>query len=168
MKIENQLYSAVFQLARHSYLIQTELPTMLNVLDSDYQLEYSESYTGTVHQETAIEGSVSVLHLFRKSLESLSSPNYTNFISNVGCIYRNVDIGLKILDSHAKAVYGRGHSQGTCVLLEALSRDSLVCHFQSLHRNDIFEMNGVHINAVQISIVLLQNYAHETVNFNLS
>ena len=28
--------------------MQTELPTILNVLDTDYELEYSESYTGTV------------------------------------------------------------------------------------------------------------------------
>ena len=28
--------------------MQTELSAMLTVLDADYQLEYSESYTGTV------------------------------------------------------------------------------------------------------------------------
>ena len=28
----------------------------INVFDTDYQLEYSESYSGTVHQEIAIEG----------------------------------------------------------------------------------------------------------------
>lgn len=32
--------------------MQTELPTILNVLETDYELEYSEIYTGTVHQET--------------------------------------------------------------------------------------------------------------------
>ena len=37
-------------------LRQSELPTALNVFDTDYQLEYSESYSGIVHQETAIEG----------------------------------------------------------------------------------------------------------------
>ena len=36
--------------------MQSELPTALNVFDTDYQLEYSESYSGTVHQEIAIEG----------------------------------------------------------------------------------------------------------------
>ena len=35
--------------------MQSELPTALNVFDAD-QLEYSESYSGTVHQEIAIEG----------------------------------------------------------------------------------------------------------------
>ena len=34
MNIGNQLYSSLSQLARQSYLMQTELPTMLNVLDT--------------------------------------------------------------------------------------------------------------------------------------
>ena len=46
MNIGNQLYSSLSQLARHSYFMQTELPTMSNVLDTNYQLEFSESYTG--------------------------------------------------------------------------------------------------------------------------
>ena len=55
------------------------------------------------------------------------------------------------------------------VLLEALSLDSLVCYFQSLHHNDdILEVKGVHINKVQSSTALPQNYAHKTVNSNLS
>ena len=46
MNIGNQLYSSLSQLARYSYFMQTELPTMSNVLDTNYQLEFSESYTG--------------------------------------------------------------------------------------------------------------------------
>ena len=34
--------------------MQSELPTALNVFDTDY-LEYSESYSVTVHQEITIE-----------------------------------------------------------------------------------------------------------------
>ena len=171
MNIGNQLYSSLSQLARQSYLMQTELPAMLNVFDADYQLEYSESYTGTVHQETAIEG-YQYCTSSQRAFESLLSQNYTDFILTVGCIcvsiYCNVDMGFKIFDSHARDVYGRGHPQGTCVLLKALSLDNLVCYFQSLHNNDIFEVKGVHINEVQNSTVLPHNYAHETVNFNLS
>ena len=55
MNIGNQLYSSLLQLARQVYLMQSELPTALNMFDTDYQLEYSESYSGTVHQEIAIE-----------------------------------------------------------------------------------------------------------------
>ena len=52
--IGNQLYSSLSRLARQEYLMQSELPTTLNVFDTDYQLEYSECYSGTVHQEIAI------------------------------------------------------------------------------------------------------------------
>ena len=36
--------------------MQSELPTALNVFVVDHQLEYSESCSGTVHQEIAIGG----------------------------------------------------------------------------------------------------------------
>ena len=36
--------------------MRSELPIALNVFDTDHQLEYSESYSGTVHQEIVIEG----------------------------------------------------------------------------------------------------------------
>ena len=52
--------------------MQSELPTALNVFDNDYQLEYSENYSGTVYQETSIDISISigisVLYLFMKRI----------------------------------------------------------------------------------------------------
>lgn len=47
------LYSSFFQLVlplRQSYLMQTESPTLLNLLVTDHELEYGESYTGTVYE----------------------------------------------------------------------------------------------------------------------
>ena len=85
MNIGNQLYSSLCQLAMHSYLMQTELPTMLNVLDTNYQLEFSESYTNTVCQETAIEG-YQYCPSLQIALELLLSQPYTSFILTVGCI----------------------------------------------------------------------------------
>ena len=171
MNIGNQLYSRLSQLARQSYLMQTELPTMLKVLDTDYQLEYSKSYTGTVGQETAIEGYQYCTSL-QIAFESLLPQNYTNFMLTVGCIgvsnYCNVNIGFKIFDSHARDVYGRADPQGTCVLLEALSLDSLVCYFQSLYNSDMFEAKGVYtLMQFQIAWYLLRTM-HMRLNFNLS
>jgi len=56
MNIGNQLYSRLSQSAGRSFLMQTELPTILNMFETDYQLEYSESFMGSLHQETALEG----------------------------------------------------------------------------------------------------------------
>lgn len=44
--------------------------------------------------------------------------------------------------------YGRCHPQGTFVLLEVLTLNSLVHHFQSTQNNDIFELKEVKINKV--------------------
>jgi len=38
MNIENQLYSSLSQLTRQFSLMQTELPTLLNVFETDYEL----------------------------------------------------------------------------------------------------------------------------------
>ena len=56
MHIGNQLYSSLSQLSRQSFLLLTDLSSMLIVLEEDYQLEYSESYTGNVNGEPTIEG----------------------------------------------------------------------------------------------------------------
>ena len=69
------------------------------MVDADYELEYSESYTGTVHLETEIEGYQYCTSL-QRAFESLLSQNYINFISTVGVksvsIYCNVDMGFKV------------------------------------------------------------------------
>ena len=75
-------------------------------------------------------------------------------------------MGFKIFDSHARDLCGRGQPQGTCVLLEVPSLDSLVHYFQSIH-NDIFEVRGVQIENIQNRMVS-QNSLNETINFNLS
>ena len=76
-------------------------------------------------------------------------------------------MGFKIFDSHARDLYGRGQPQGTCVLLEVPFLDTSVHYFQSIHKNDIFEVRGVQIENIQNRNVS-QNSLNETINFNLS
>ena len=85
VQIMNQHHLSLSRLARQAYLMQSELPTALNVFDTDYQLEYSESYSGTVHQETTIKGYQYCTSLQRAS-ESLVSKNHSNFILIVRCV----------------------------------------------------------------------------------
>ena len=44
--------------------MQSELPTVLNVFDTDYQMEFSKSYSDSVHQEIAGHRRKSVLYVF--------------------------------------------------------------------------------------------------------
>ena len=55
MNIGNQLYSSLSQLTRQSFLMQTELPTLLNVLETDYELQYIESFTASRQKYTQVE-----------------------------------------------------------------------------------------------------------------
>jgi len=150
--------------------MQTELPTLLNVFETDYELRYSETYTGTFHQEATIEGYQYCTSLDR-AFQSLISENFNNFVLTIGCttvaIYCNGNMGLKIFVSRARNIYGRSHPQGTCVLFEVSSLNSLVHYFQSIHNNDIFELKGVKIDTVQNN-TLFKSHACETRKFNVS
>lgn len=68
----------------------------------------------------------------------------------IGCtavaIYCKGNVGLNIFDCHAR---DRSHPQGTCVLLEVSSLNSLVHYFQSIHNDDIFELKGCSQSAEQ-------------------
>ena len=78
------------------------------MFDTDYQLEYGESYSGTVHQEIALEGYQYFTSL-QGAFEPLISGSYTDFILTVGfinvAIYCNSNMGFKIFDSHARDLY---------------------------------------------------------------
>ena len=151
------------QLTRQSFLMQTELPTLLNVFETDYELQYSESYTGTIHQEATIERYQYCTFLDR-AFQSLLSKNFNNFVLTIGCtavaIYCKGNVGLNIFDSRARDIYGRSHPQGTCVLLEVSSLNSLVHYFQSIHNNDIFELRRVKINTCKILFKIITRTDH--------
>lgn len=117
MHIGNELYNSLSKLARQSFLMLTELPTMLE----NYQLDYSVSYTGNVHGDSTIDGYEYCMGL-QRAFQSLISQQYRSFILIVGCIGVAIiycpDAGdFKIFDSHARDIYGNSHPQGTCVLL---------------------------------------------------
>ena len=105
--IGNQLYSSLFQLTRQSFLMQTELPTLLSVFETDYELQYSESYTGTINQEATTEVYQYYTSLDR-AFQSLISKNFTNFVLTIGytavATYCKGNVGLKIFDSHARDI----------------------------------------------------------------
>ena len=111
--IGNELYSSQSQLARQSFLMLTELPTMLTVLDENYQLDYSASYTGNIHGDSAIDGFQYCMGL-QRALQSLISQQYNSFIlivCAVGVAIPYPDDGqFSIFDSHARDIYGNMQS----------------------------------------------------------
>ena len=70
---------------------------MLHVFEADYQLEYSDSYSGTVDWDTIIEAYQYCTSL-QRAFESLISDGYTNFILTIG--------GLLVLLSTVIVIWG--------------------------------------------------------------
>ena len=89
MNMGNELYSILSQSTGKSFLTLTELPSVISMLEENYQLKYSESYTGKVQSDVIIE-EYQYCTPMDKAFESLLSENYTSFILTVGFI--TVDI----------------------------------------------------------------------------
>ena len=97
-----QLCSSLSFITRQSMLMLTELPEMVKIFERFFQLKCRESYTCNMPDDARIEGYHCCM-----PLETLLALNYNSFILTVGIIG---------VDSHARDMYGNGHSQGTCVL----------------------------------------------------
>ena len=130
---------------------------MLTVLEEDYQLEYSESYTGNVHAKPTIEGYLHCMGL-KRAFESLISERYRSFNLTVGCIVVGIsycaDNGhFKVFDSNARDVYGKSHTLGTCILLNISSKVNLEHYSQSLYEaTDLYELKGFQITKYDVVI----------------
>ena len=134
MEVGNELYS---QWTGQVYSMQTELTAVTARSEKNYQLHYSESYTGNLHNSDSIIEGYQYSIPIDSAFESLLSQNYSSFILTIGCIevsiYHTDNGSYKIFDSHARDEYGTSHPQGTCVQLEVPSIQGLVQYFQAIH-----------------------------------
>ena len=144
MEMDNELYSTLSQCTGQVYLMQTELPAMIAMSEKNYQLNYSESYTGNLHNSDSIIEGYQYSIPIDSAFESLLSQNYSSFILTIGCIgvsiYPTDNGSYKIFDSHARDEYGRSHPQATCVLLEEPSIQDLGLHVSTY---EITSVNSV-------------------------
>ena len=154
--IGNLFYSSFSRLTRQAFLMQSELPTALHVFDTNYQLEYSESYSGTVHQETTIEGDQYCTSLWR-AFESHISENYTYYIITLRCIavttYCDSKMGFKYLILVLEICMVEGSLKVQVFFLKHCPLIVLCIIFQSILNNGIFEVRGVQIENIQNRMV---------------
>lgn len=158
MNIGNKLYSSLSTISRNSFLMLTELPSMIMVFDTNYHLQYSESYTCRLHANSnySIEGFPYCMPLV-SALQTLIAETYNSFLLtiqiNTVAIYCTLHGAYKVFDSHARESFGLAHPQGTCVLLHFQEMNKLVEYFQSLYTNDaIFELKGLNISVSEIGV----------------
>jgi hypothetical protein len=161
MNIGNELYSVLSRLCGQTYLLLTELPTMVTVLDTNYQLVFSESYTGNLHG-VIIDESIPYVMPLACAVQNLLHENYDLFLVTIGCntvsVYLMPNGSLKIFDSHARDSLGMAHPYGTCVLLEVNSVHNLAEYFKTCYSGDVlFELKGVKITVAQFTSYLQEN-----------
>ena len=84
MNLGNQLYSALSRLSKQRYLLLEELPTMVTVQDSDYSLEFSQSYTGNLHV-SVVNDNVPFVMPLDSALERLQQEMFSLFLLTVEC-----------------------------------------------------------------------------------
>ena len=49
MNIGNELYGSLSRLSRQTFLMLTEVPEIISIFHTTYKLDYSQSYTGNIH-----------------------------------------------------------------------------------------------------------------------
>ena len=134
--VGNERYSSLSQLARQSYLLLTELPTMLS---------YQKIITNWNTVQAIVVESIARSPLrtfkgyeycvgFKRTFESLKSEKYRSFIlATIAFVYSPNNEHFKVFDTHARDIYGKSHSQGTCVLLDISSKHYVVQYFQNVY-----------------------------------
>ena len=105
----NELYSGLSCLSRQSYLLLTEVPEMIIVFNINYQLQYSPSYTGTIHGTCEVQD-FNYCVTFANAMQALPGQNYNSFLltmlsTTVGFCC-NGEGKFKIFDSRGRDLYG--------------------------------------------------------------
>ena len=108
MNIGNELYSGLSSLSNQSYLLFTEVPEMIIVFNINYQLQYSPSYTGTIHGTCEVQD-FNYCMSFANAMQALLGQNYNSFfltiLSTTVGFYCNGDVKFKIFDSHVVEIH---------------------------------------------------------------
>ena len=151
MNTGNELYSVLSKLHNQDFLLLTELPQMVTVLETNYQMEYSPGYTGNIHDVSSTVDFVYCMPL-GNALQILMGENYQSFLFTIQCntvaLYCDVDGRFRIFDSHARNSYGFTNHEGICVFLDVDDFTALINYFQRLYDQSrgLFELRGVCIN----------------------
>ena len=83
MNIGNNMYSALSQSAKERLLLLTELPVMVSLSDTNYELRYSESYTELLNRVSPPIADFPYVTSLSAAFNSLVTGNYHAFILTV-------------------------------------------------------------------------------------
>ena len=78
------LYCTLSRLYNQDFLLLTELPNMVTVSETNYQMQYSPSYTGNIHD---VSSTVDFLYCMPlgNALQILMEESYHSFLLTIQC-----------------------------------------------------------------------------------
>ena len=85
----NQLYTRISESTGQTFLLQTELPSEINMLGINYEHQYSESYSSNITGNADIEGYQYCVPM-NTAFESLISENYTLFMAFIALTMKDL------------------------------------------------------------------------------
>ena len=117
MNIGGELYSGLSSLFRQSYLLSAEVPKMIIVFNIIYQLQYSPSYTGTIHGTCEVQD-FNYGMSFANAMQALLGQNYNSFLLTIPStrvvFYCNGDGKFKIFDCQGRDSWYVPSSRNLC------------------------------------------------------
>ena len=106
MNIGNHLYSTLSQSTKEMFLSWTDLPAMVNFLETNYNLAYSESYKSALNGDSNQITDFPYVMSLAAAFDYLLRENYNSFLLTIRsyavAIYSLPNGGCKIFDSHSK------------------------------------------------------------------
>ena len=149
MNIAVELYTFLSRLSKQPYLLLTEFSEIVCLFESNYQLQYSPSDTGRIHDMCTLE-SFNYCASFDDAIQA--------FLLTIGCIAVGIyciDVGgYKIFDSYSGDVYGMAHPQETCVLLEVPTLHELKIIFKRCTQIQIVDVNSIDTEQCYIKLTV--------------
>ena len=152
----NNLYSFISNFVNKTYLLLTDLPEVVSILNGTYFLEYSDPLAGDVF----LDNNNIPYYSLENTLNNLFL-HYEHCLLTIDCntvaVFKTSEGEFKIFDSHSRDLFGMPHPFGKCVLVSVNSLSHLVIYFQStVHQIDStpFEVKGVSVKEIQAEVLV--------------
>ena len=145
----DNLYGIISQSINKDYLLLTDVPEFVDMNNSTFHLQYSDSFSGALFMSVNNYPFVTLENALNKVFHSL---NYKSCVLTIGMntvatIMPFPDV-FKVFDSHSKDLYGMPSMSGYCVLISVEGIQNLAQYFHLTSQSSAnvyipFELKGV-------------------------
>ena len=146
----NNLYGIISESINKDYLLLTDVPEFVDMNNSTFHLQYSDSFSGALFMTVNNFLFVTLENALNEVFHSL---NYKSCLLTIGmntvAILMPFPDVFKVFDSHSRDLYGMPCMSGHCVLISVEGLQNLAQYFHltsqssGLNDNIPFELKGV-------------------------